>query len=154
MVNPHLPITETDSYGTIGMQNIVDTKWKYALNAAFPNPSDREDAVAPDLGLQQEELNQLMQHDYKEWNDGNAIPTKGIRSLTLVLCTVQQVLGIEYCPPLPDVGENYQIFHPFCFHAVSPLSFNQTLFVLYHSHNTIDPHARKLCICNNPRDDK
>ena len=115
IVNPHLPIAETDSYGTVGMKKNVEAKWDYALNAVFPNPSDREDAIPPDLGLQQEVLNQLIQHDYKEWNtstskqstdvDANAIPEKGANSLALVLCTVQQVLGIEYCPPLPDVGE-------------------------------------------------
>eukprot|EP00579_Thalassiosira_antarctica_P007045 CAMPEP_0201884890 /NCGR_PEP_ID=MMETSP0902-20130614/17606_1 /ASSEMBLY_ACC=CAM_ASM_000551 /TAXON_ID=420261 /ORGANISM="Thalassiosira antarctica, Strain CCMP982" /LENGTH=581 /DNA_ID=CAMNT_0048413905 /DNA_START=117 /DNA_END=1859 /DNA_ORIENTATION=- len=114
IVNPHLPIAETDSYGTVGMKKNVEAKWDYALNAVFPNPSDREDAIPPDLGLQQEVLNQLIQHDYKEWNTStsnqstdvgvDAIPKKGANSLALVLCTVQQVLGIEYCPPLPDVA--------------------------------------------------
>ena len=111
IVNPHLPITETDSYGTIGMQKNIDAKWNFALNAVFPNESDRDDAIAPDLGLGQEVLNQLIQHDYKEWNtsankQSDAIPEKGVRALTLLLCTVHDVLGIEYCPPLPDLGES------------------------------------------------
>ena len=50
IVNPHLPITETDSYGTIGMQKNIDAKWNFALNAVFPNESDRDDAIAPILG--------------------------------------------------------------------------------------------------------
>lgn len=105
VVNPHLPIAETDSYGTFGMANSIAAKWTYALDAAFPNPLDRDDAIAPDLGLGREALEKLAQYDYREWATvGNAIPEKGVRSLTLVLCTVQQVLGIEYCPPLPDVA--------------------------------------------------
>lgn len=110
--NSHLPISETDSYGTAGMENNIEAKWGYALNAVFPHATDKDDAIAPDLGLEQEKLNQLIQHDYKEWNttdnhSSDAIPEKGVRSLTLVLCTVQQVLGIEYCPPLPDIGKLY-----------------------------------------------
>lgn len=105
MVNPHLPISETDSYGTVGMEKSIEAKWGYALDAVFPNAADKDDAVAPDLGLQQDALNKLMQEDYREWNDQNSMPEGGVRSLTLVLCAVQQVLGTEYCPPLPDVGK-------------------------------------------------
>lgn len=122
IVNPHLPIEETDSYGTVCMQKNIEAKWEYALNVVFPNQMDRYDAIAPDLGLNQKVLQQLILHDYREWNvqstglpesalngcaNSTAIPEKGVRSLTLILCTVQQVLGIEYCPLLPDVGERY-----------------------------------------------
>mmetsp|Transcript_4603 Transcript_4603/g.8853 ORF Transcript_4603/g.8853 Transcript_4603/m.8853 type:complete len:151 (-) Transcript_4603:2642-3094(-) len=119
IVHPHLPIDETDSYSTVGMKKNIEAKWEYALNAVFPNPSDREDAIPPDLGLGQEVLNQLIQRDYMEWNTSkskqstdvnvNAIPEKGANSLALILCTVQQVLGIEYSPPLPDVGKLFYI---------------------------------------------
>eukprot|EP00578_Thalassiosira_sp_NH16_P027551 CAMPEP_0181097324 /NCGR_PEP_ID=MMETSP1071-20121207/11505_1 /TAXON_ID=35127 /ORGANISM="Thalassiosira sp., Strain NH16" /LENGTH=584 /DNA_ID=CAMNT_0023179791 /DNA_START=17 /DNA_END=1771 /DNA_ORIENTATION=+ len=110
-VNPHLPISETDSYGTVGAENSIDAKWGFALNAVFTNPTDRDDAIAPDLGLGQEMLHQLIENDYREWgvqsglaSDSGAIPEEGVRSLTLVLCTAHQVLGIEFCPPLPDVA--------------------------------------------------
>ena len=113
-VHPHLPTAETESYGTIAMTQSIEAKWNLSLNAVFPNPSDRNDAVAPDLGLQQDTLHQLIQHDYKEWNtpatqsqsqlsSSTSIPENGVRSLTLILCTVHSVLGIEYCPALPDV---------------------------------------------------
>ncbi|KAL7542273.1 hypothetical protein ACHAWF_007133 [Thalassiosira exigua] len=103
IVNPHLPIEETDSWGTCAMKKNIDAKWECALNAVFPNPSDTEDAIAPDLGLQQKVLTQLIHQDYKGWaTDG--ISQEGVKSLTLVLCTVQQVLGIEFCPPLPDIA--------------------------------------------------
>ncbi|KAL9188269.1 hypothetical protein ACHAXT_006647 [Thalassiosira profunda] len=106
IVNPHLPIAETDSYGTVAMAKSINAKWEYALAAAFPNAADQDDAMAPDLGLGQEKLDQLIRHDYNEWSaqTKGSIPEKGVKSLTLVLCTVQQVLGIEYCPPLPDVA--------------------------------------------------
>lgn len=108
VANPHLPITETDSYGTVAMEKNIEAKWNFALNAAFPNQLDRDDAIAPDLGLGREVLNQLIQHDYKEWNNAptsnDAIPEEGVKSLTLVLCVVHRVLGIEYCPPLPDIA--------------------------------------------------
>lgn len=107
MVNPHLPIDETDTYGTNSMEKNINAKYEYALNAVYPNESDRNDAIAPDLGLGQDSLSQLMHADYEEWNNGNGIPETGAKSLTLVLCSVQQVLGIEYCPPLPDVGKLY-----------------------------------------------
>jgi len=110
LVNPHLPVAKTDSHGTVCMRDPIEAKWNLSLNAVFPNEIDREDAVSPDLGLGQETLNQLIQHDYKEWNtstidkQSDAIPEKGVKSLTLILCTVHDILGIEYCPPLPDVA--------------------------------------------------
>ena len=60
VANPHLPITETDSYGTVAMEKNIEAKWNFALNAAFPNQLDRDDAIAPDLGLGREVLNQLI----------------------------------------------------------------------------------------------
>jgi hypothetical protein len=104
IANPHLPISETDSYGAKSHVKNIEAKWSYALNAAFPNPSDRDDVIAPDLGLGQNALNQLIRHDYEEW-DENSISEIGVRSLTGILCAVYEVLGIEYCPPLPDLGK-------------------------------------------------
>lgn len=113
IVNQHLPISETDSYATVELQKIIEAKWTYALNAAFPDPSDRADAIPPDFGLTQEVLNQLIRNDYMEWSGSSegretesesGIPEKGANSLAVILCTVQQTLGIEYCPPLPDIA--------------------------------------------------
>ncbi len=97
VANPQLPITETDAYGTIGNKKSIDSRWEFALNAVFPNPADRDDAVAPDLGLTQEVLNQLIHVDYP-------IPEEGAKQLTLVLCALQQVIGIEYSPTIPDIA--------------------------------------------------
>ena len=95
--NPQLPVEETDGYGTVGNQKIIESKWEFALNAVFPNQADREDAVAPDLGLSQEVLNQLIHVEYP-------IPEEGAKKLTLVLCALQQVVGIEYSPTIPDIA--------------------------------------------------
>jgi hypothetical protein len=111
--NPHLPIAEIEAYGTTAQKSNIESSWNHALNLRFSNRNDREDdVIAPDMGIQQSVLKQLIQHDYKEWNPkytpgGNSIPAEGVRSLTGILCTVQQVLGIDYCPPLPDVGKYF-----------------------------------------------
>jgi hypothetical protein len=109
IANPHLPISETDSYGTVGHEKKIEAKWNYALKAAFPNSSDRDDVIAPDLGLGQQALHQLIRHDFEEWNmptpDQKSISELNVRSLTGILCAVHQVLGIEYCPPLPDISK-------------------------------------------------
>jgi hypothetical protein len=74
----------------------------------FVHPSDRADAIAPDLGLTQPGLHKLMHVDYNKWNpctnNGGSIPESGQRSLATILCAVRQVLGIEYCPVLPDIA--------------------------------------------------
>lgn len=97
VANPQLPITETDAYGTVGNKKRIESKWEFALNAVFPNPADRDDAVAPDLGLTQEGLNHLIHNDYP-------VPEKGAHQLTLVLCALQQVVGIEFSPSIPDIA--------------------------------------------------
>lgn len=97
VANPQLPIQETDTYGSIGYRKSVESKWEYVLNAVFPNPTDIDDAIAPDLGLTQQALNQLIHHDYP-------VPEKGAKQLTLVLCAVQQVVGIEFSPLNPDIA--------------------------------------------------
>ncbi len=81
-------------------------EWNCALNATFSNPSDRDDVLAPDFGLGQNDLNQMIRQDYQEWNE-NSISELGVRPLTGILCAVHEVLGIEYCPPLPDLGKLY-----------------------------------------------
>ena len=98
VVNPHLPIAEVEAYGTTSLTTIIESTWKHALNATFANGIDREEGIAPDFGLHQSVLDRLIQHDYQ-------IPADGVRSLTGILCSVHQVLGIEYCPPLPDISE-------------------------------------------------
>eukprot|EP00804_Cyclotella_cryptica_P000054 CCRYP_013728-RA/>CCRYP_013728-RA protein AED:0.03 eAED:0.03 QI:680/1/1/1/1/1/4/701/584 len=111
VANPHQPIQISDSYGTLGTRHILDAAWDSVLQAVFANPSDRMDAVAvaPDLGLTQNGLYKLIHTDYNKWNpcpsnNGAPIPESGKRSLAAVLCAVQQVLGIEYCPLLPDIA--------------------------------------------------
>ena len=108
VANPQLPITETDAYGTIGNKKSIEMKWEFALNAVFPNPADRDDAVAPDLGLTQEVLNQLIHNDYP-------IPEEGAKQLTLVLCALQQVVGIEYSPTIPDIATLLLTHMPACY---------------------------------------
>ena len=71
------------------------------MDVMFPNLADRNDVIAPDLGLGQDNLKRLVEEDYGR----GAITPSGKVSLALVLSAVQQVLGIEYCPPLPDIGE-------------------------------------------------
>ena len=113
IANPQLSISEIESYGTIAHAKNINAKWSYALGMTFPNPQDRDDAIAPDFGLGQKMLHQLY-YDYGEWNttvttlpqQGNkkSIPTDGVKALTSVLCVIHQVLGIEYCPILPDIA--------------------------------------------------
>jgi hypothetical protein len=103
VANPHLPIHETDSYGTDAHEKHIEARWNYALNAAFSNPSDREGVIAPDLGLQRQALHQLIRRGYEGWSE-ESISELGARSLTGVLCTVHHVLGIEYCPLIPDIA--------------------------------------------------
>jgi hypothetical protein len=71
----------------------IETTWKSVLNTIFPNPADMQDAIAPDLGVTPQIFAQKT----------HTIPKNGRQSLTNVLLAVNQVLGIEYCPPLPDV---------------------------------------------------
>lgn len=103
--NPQLPITETDAYGTIGNKKSIESKWEFALNAVFPNLADRDDAVAPDLGLTQKGLNQLIHNDFQ-------MPEQGAKQLTLVLCALHQVVGIEFSPTLPDIATLLQTHMP------------------------------------------
>lgn len=109
VANPHQSIQICDSYGTIGKRHLLDAAWDSVLQIVFANPSDRFHAIAPDLGLTQQELYQLIHVDYGSWNpcannNGGPILESGRRSLAAVLCAVQQVLGIEYCPLLPDIA--------------------------------------------------
>ena len=152
-----------DAVGTEEAKPNIEAKWDYALKAAFPNPSDREGVIPPDLGLQQEVLTRLIQHDYKEWNvptasgpstdvAAAAIPEKGANSLALILSTVQQVLGIEFCPLLPDVGKSCLCT---CRNVHARVHSRLAhMFSAIYSRNLIDAHARKLRLCHNPRDDQ
>ena len=93
IANPHQPIQISDSYGTKGKRKLIETTWSSVLETIFPNSSDQDDAIAPDLGVTQEVFQQIT----------HTIPISGRRALTNVLIAVNQVLGIEYCPLLPDV---------------------------------------------------
>jgi hypothetical protein len=110
VVNPHFPDAEVEAYGTTAMTSSIESTWSHTLKATFANGIDREEANAPNFGLQQSMLDQLIQYDYREWNPcwtagANSIPPDGVKSLTGVLCAVHQVLGIEYCPSLPDISK-------------------------------------------------
>lgn len=91
--NPHQPTKISDSYGTVGKQIQIETTWESVLKTIYPNPSDQEDAVAPALGVTRQVFEQITQ----------PIPMIGRRALTNVLIAMNQILGIEYCPLLPDV---------------------------------------------------
>ena len=101
VASPQIPIAETDAVGTVSRQGVIETRWNCALDVMFPNLADRNDVIAPGLGLGQDNLKRLVEEDYGR----GAITPSGKVSLALVLSAVQQVLGIEYCPPLPDIGE-------------------------------------------------
>lgn len=115
VANPQLSISDIESYGTLAHAKNINAKWSHALGMTFPNPQDREDAIAPDFGLGQKMLHQL-HYDYGEWNttltttlpqhhsNKKSIPDYGVKALTGVLCVIHQVLGIEFCPPLPDIA--------------------------------------------------
>lgn len=100
VANPQIPIAETDAVGTVPRQAAIQARWSCALDVMFPNLADRNDVIAPDLGLGQDNLKRLVEEDYGR----GAITSSGKVSLALVLSAVQQVLGIEYCPPLPDIA--------------------------------------------------
>ena len=104
VANPHQPIQISDSYGTVGKQKSINAGWNTVLNVVFPNALDIDDAVAPDLGLTQEVLSELIKNDYCKFKNGVASPEGGKQALTRVLCAVQQILGIEYCPLVPDIA--------------------------------------------------
>jgi len=93
ILNPHQPIQISDSYGTNGKKKIIDTTWTSVIETIYPNISDKEDAIAPDLGITPTEFEQIVY----------IIPKPGRQSLTNVLLAVNQVLGVDYCPLLPDV---------------------------------------------------
>ena len=154
VVNPHLPIAEVEAYGTVSLQANIESTWNHALHATFANGIDREGVDAPNFGLQQPVLDQLIQSDYRHWNPScsagsNSIPAKGVRSLTGILCAVHQVLGIEYCPLLPDISELFTSSMHRMHHCI-PIY----IYLILRSCNTIDTHARKLCICNSSRGDQ
>mmetsp|Transcript_29452 Transcript_29452/g.35859 ORF Transcript_29452/g.35859 Transcript_29452/m.35859 type:complete len:521 (-) Transcript_29452:211-1773(-) len=88
--NRHL----TDEYGTLKNIRAVDHGWETALKQVFPHPSDEKSAVVPDMGIGKEALEAAME---------GATP-RGRKAMKQVLCTVQHVLGVEYCPMLPDVA--------------------------------------------------
>ncbi len=103
VAHPQQPLPISDSYGTIAKRSILNAGWESVLNTIFPNPSDDTDAIAPDLGLSQELLAHVIKNDYSKFINGTARPRGGEKSLTRILCAVQQILGIEYCPLLPDI---------------------------------------------------
>ena len=130
--NPHEPVQISDSYGTVGKKKILDAGWDSVISTVFPNSSDSDDAIAPNFGLTQSVLTRLIKSDYCNWKQSDrnnyhvdvdfddngcdamlqksnscdvfAIPDTGVKSLTLVLCAVHQVLGIEFCPLVPDIA--------------------------------------------------
>lgn len=111
VVNPNIPVADAESYGTTSLTTSIEATWQHALNATFANGIHREDVIAPDFGVHQAFLEQIIQNDYREWNsaarteNARSIPAEGARSWTGILCTVHQVLGVEYCPPLPDISK-------------------------------------------------
>ena len=129
VVHPHLPVPEADAAGTAARAPRIDAAWERARAAAFPHAPDAEDDAAarpPDLGLGTAALDRLLTRDYGEWrrppgtdadgaggdDEAQALPPAGARALARVLCAVQRVLGIEFCPPLPDVGESRRPLFP------------------------------------------
>ena len=105
--NPHQPTQISDSYGTLSKTSILQSAWDSVLNTIFPNASDREDVIAPNFGLGQTQFEHTLQYDYNNWNtsscSGGPIPEKGKQSVSVLLVAINQVLGIEYCPMLPDI---------------------------------------------------
>ena len=93
VANPHQPIQISDSYGTIGKARLIETTWETVLKTIYPNPSDQEDAIAPDLGVTRQVFEQIT----------HTIPQSGRKALTNVLIALNQILGIDYCPLLPDM---------------------------------------------------
>jgi len=112
VAHPQQPLPVSDSYGTNAKSSTLTAGWESVLNTIFPNPSDETDAIAPDLGLSQELLTQVIKNDYSKFINGTARPRGGEKSLTRILCAVQQILGIEYCPVLPDIATMMLAYMP------------------------------------------
>jgi len=98
-VNPDMPMSDCDDFGTFRKARVIDHGWNITLKSLFPDESDLERADVIDFGVGHHHLMNILLHD----QGGAPIPEKGIKSLTKVLHAARNSLGLEFCPLLPDV---------------------------------------------------
>lgn len=93
--HPHQPPEYSEEYRTLGKVRALDYAWDSVLAQVFTTKEEQLDAVPPTFGA---DLTQLLQHHSID------IPPKGQKSLTLVLCALEHVVGLDFCPLLPALA--------------------------------------------------
>jgi len=123
--HPQESPSEADECGTLGRVRLLDHSWTIVLQQVFPDSSDELTVDFPDLGLstaffplQQDGSSPdeasgailFTAFTANHWENllgrdhgGTPIPEKGVKALKQVLCAAQFVLGVDFCPLLPDL---------------------------------------------------
>eukprot|EP00957_Ditylum_brightwellii_P094169 7169527-Ditylum_brightwellii.AAC.1 len=93
---------ETYKYASQSHEKIIDSGWEVAKKTAFPNGND-EDAPIPDFGLGQNILKDILRDGHQYSGDmTNKLPAEGTERIKQILYATEKVLGVEYCPLLPN----------------------------------------------------
>ena len=79
-------------YRTLGKVRLLDRAWDTVVKQIFPDESDLRDALPPNFG-NTDHLDYLS--DVKE---------KGRQALTHVLCALEHILGLDFCPLIPPLA--------------------------------------------------
>ena len=93
--HPQREEKEISDYGTLRKVRVLEYGWDVAQHDLFPDSSDEQSATMPLFGLTDEQMLELL-----EYYD---VSKKGKASMKKILFAAQHVLGLEYCPLLPDI---------------------------------------------------
>jgi hypothetical protein len=89
--HPHQDQEYSDDYRTLGKVRLIDTAWDTVIRQIFPDESDLRDAMPPNLG----NTDHLQYH--------GDVNEKGKLALTHVLCALEYIIGLEFCPLIPPL---------------------------------------------------
>ncbi len=93
--HPEREEKEISDYGTLRKVRVLEYGWDVAQQDLFPDSSDEQSATMPLFGLTEEQLLELL-----EYYD---VSQQGKGSMKRILFAAQHVLGLDYCPLLPDI---------------------------------------------------
>uniref|UniRef100_A0A7S2K1S0 Oxidation resistance protein 1 n=1 Tax=Leptocylindrus danicus TaxID=163516 RepID=A0A7S2K1S0_9STRA len=104
IANPQIPRVQAETYATLGKIKFIEHGWDLVTKETFPDESDVRDALYPiftNVNASSIEETEMVRRQLEEDVGMNAA---GRLALTKVLVCTRHLLGVEYCPLLPDVA--------------------------------------------------
>lgn len=122
-------------YRTLGKVRLLDHAWDTVVKQIFPDESDLRDALPPNLGN-----TDCLQYFGK-------VTKKGQEALTHVLCALEHIIGLEFCPLLPPLTGLFLrcMSESYAFCALREMAQNSSW---YFPATQVEHHAWCLAFCD------